>query len=113
MFQFTVLLTEQTVDPSFFFFFFFFFLGGGGGGYYANSEDTVQKPQNAASELGRHCLLTGGGRVVRRCWLNFQCRGVLQIWIIVGQGPIALAVGAGGGCLDIFSLIYHISFLSP
>ena len=31
----------------------------------------------------------------------------------VGQGPIALAVGAGGGCLDIFSLIYHFSFLSP
>ena len=27
------------------------------------------------------CLLplrTGGGRVVRRCWVNFQCRGVLQ-----------------------------------
>ena len=24
-------------------------------------------------------------------------RGVLLIWIIVGQGPIALAVGAGGG----------------
>ena len=22
------------------------------------------------------------------------------IWIIVGQGPTALAVGAGGGCLD-------------
>ena len=32
------------------------------------------------------------------------CRGVLLIWIIVGQGPIALAVGAGGGCLDIFFL---------
>ena len=56
---------------------------------------------------------SGGGRVVRRCWVNFQCRGVLLIWIIVGQGPIALAVGAGGGCLDIFSLIYHFSFLSP
>ena len=27
------------------------------------------------------------------------------IWIIVGQGPTALAVGAGGGCLDIFTLI--------
>ena len=54
-----------------------------------------------------------GGRVVRRCWVNFQCRGVLPIWMIVGQGPIALAVGAGGGCLDIFSLIYHFSFLSP
>ena len=24
-------------------------------------------------------------------------------WIIVGKGPTALAVGAGGGCLDIFS----------
>ena len=51
--------------------------------------------------------------MVRRCWVNFQCRGVLLIWISVGQGPIALAVGAGGGCLDIFSLIYHFSFLSP
>ena len=51
--------------------------------------------------------------MVRRCWVNFQCRGVLLIWIVVGQGPIALAVGAGGGCLDIFSLIYHFSFLSP
>ena len=55
----------------------------------------------------------GGGRVVRRCWVNFQCRAVLLIWIIVGQGPIALAVGAAGGCLDIFSLIYNFSFLSP
>ena len=39
--------------------------------------------------------------------------GVLLIWIIVGQGPTVLAVGAGGGCLDIFSLAYHFSFLSP
>ena len=51
---------------------------------------------------------------MRRCCVKFQCRGVLLIWIIVGQGPIALAIGAGGGCLDIFSLIYHIYFfLSP
>ena len=28
------------------------------------------------------------------------------IWMIVGQGPTALAVGAGGGCFDIFTLIY-------
>ena len=35
------------------------------------------------------------------------------IWILVGQGPTALAVGAGGGCLDIFSLLYHFSFLLP
>ena len=31
----------------------------------------------------------------------------------VGQGSIVLAVGAGGGCLDIFSLIYLFSILSP
>ena len=31
----------------------------------------------------------------------------------MGQGPTALVVGAGEGCLDIFSLIYHFSFLSP
>ena len=49
----------------------------------------------------------------RTCWVNFQCRGVLLILIIVGQGPTVLAVGAGGGCLDIFSLAYHFSFLSP
>ena len=30
--------------------------------------------------------------------------GRLTIWKIVGQGPTALAVGAGGGCLDIFTL---------
>ena len=28
------------------------------------------------------------------------------IWITVGQGPTALVVGAGGGCLDIFTLVY-------
>ena len=35
------------------------------------------------------------------------------IWMIVGQGPTVLAVGAGGGCLDIFTLIYLYSPLSP
>ena len=35
------------------------------------------------------------------------------ILITVGQGPIALAVGAGGGGLDIFTLIYPFSPLSP
>ena len=40
--------------------------------------------------------------MVRKCWVNFQCRGVQLSWIIVGQGPIAFAVGAGGGCLDFF-----------
>ena len=35
------------------------------------------------------------------------------IWITVGQGLTALAVGAGGGCLDIFTAIYPFSPLSP
>ena len=35
------------------------------------------------------------------------------IWITVGQGPTALAVEAGGGCLDIFTLIYPFFPLSP
>ena len=54
--------------------------------------------------------MPGGGRVVRWSWINFQVRGVLLVWIGVGQGPTALAVGAGGGCLDIFTLIYLFSF---
>ena len=39
--------------------------------------------------------------------------GCPTTWIRVGQGPTALAVGASGGCLDIFSLVYHFSVLSP
>ena len=35
------------------------------------------------------------------------------IWIIVWQEPLALAVGAGGGCLDILTLLYLFSSLSP
>ena len=35
------------------------------------------------------------------------------ICITVGQGSSALAVGAGGGCLDIFTLIYPFFSLSP
>ena len=35
------------------------------------------------------------------------------IRITVGQGPTALAVSAGGGCLDIFTLTYPFFPLSP
>ena len=35
------------------------------------------------------------------------------IWMIVGQGPNALAVSAGGGCLDIFTLLCPFSPLPP
>ena len=55
--------------------------------------------------------ISEGGRVVRWCWVNFQCRGVLLIWIMVGQGPIAIAVGAGGGLFGHFFSRYPF-FLS-
>ena len=32
---------------------------------------------------------------------------------VLGQGPTVLTVVAGGGCLDIFSLVYHFCFLLP
>ena len=36
------------------------------------------------------------------------------IRMTVGQGPIVLAIGAGGGvCLDIFTLVYPFSPRSP
>ena len=48
--------------------------------------------------------------VVGWCWVkNFQCRGVLLIWIIVGHGPTALAVSADGGWIFFVS---RLSFLS-
>ena len=48
----------------------------------------------------------GGGRVVRWFWVSFQCRGVLLIWILVGQGPTVLTVGAGGIVWTFFSLFF-------
>ena len=43
----------------------------------------------------------------------FPVPGRPTILITVGQGPIALAVGAGGGDVDSFTLIYPFSLLSP
>ena len=40
---------------------------------------------------------------------KLQVPGRPAIWITVGQGPTALTIGAGGGCLDIFTLIYPFS----
>ena len=49
---------------------------------------------------------SGGGMVLGK----LPVPGCPTIWMIVGQGPIALAVGAGGGCLDIFTFLYLFSF---
>ena len=53
------------------------------------------------------------GGVVGWCDGPGSVPGRPTIWMIVGQGPIALAVGASGGCLDIFTLLYPFSSLSP
>ena len=56
--------------------------------------------------------MAGDGRVMRWCWVNFQCWGVLLLENS-RAGTLALAAGAGRGCLDKFSLIYNLSLLSP
>ena len=40
---------------------------------------------------------------------NLPVSGRPTIWITVGQGSTALEVGAGEGCLDIFTLGYPFS----
>ena len=52
---------------------------------------------------------SGGAKVLGK----LPVPGRPTISITVGQGLTALAVGAGGGCLDIFTLIYPFSSLSP
>ena len=61
----------------------------------------------------RRSPVVRGGRVVRWCLENIQSRSVLLIWIIVGQGSIALAVGAGGVVWTFFlSSIFSLFFLT-
>ena len=47
---------------------------------------------------------SGGAKVLGK----LPVPGRPTVLITVGQGPPALAVGAGGGCLDFYS---HLSFL--
>ena len=51
---------------------------------------------------------SGGAMVLNK----LPVPGHPTILITVGQGPVALAVGAGGGGLDIFTLIYPFSSFS-
>ena len=44
---------------------------------YAKQRPTVLAGA-VCDYLDSFTLPVGGGRVVRRCWVNFQCRGVLQ-----------------------------------
>ena len=58
---------------------------------------------SASSEVGGGW---GGGSGGAMQLGKLPVPGRPTIWVTVGQGPTALAVGAGGGCLDIFTLIY-------
>ena len=44
---------------------------------------------------------------------NIPVLGRPTIWMVVGHGPTALAVGADRGCLDIFTLVYPFSICLP
>ena len=57
---------------------------------------------------------------IKRGWSgDAMVLGKLQLpgrptrWRIEWQGSTALAVGAGWGCLDVFTLVYLFSSLSP
>ena len=49
--------------------------------------------------------------MVQKCRVNFQCRGILLILIMVGQGPTALGIGAVGFVWIFFPPIISLFFL--
>ena len=59
-----------------------------------------------------HCLSIRGWSGYAVILSKLPVPGRPTFWI-VGQGPIALAVGAGGGCLDFFTLLCPFTSLSP
>ena len=69
---------------------------------------TTRPPPQRGINLQKN---VGGVTVVYLCTSSGHALYFYQI--TVGQGPTALAVGAGGGCLDIFTLVYPFSSLSP
>ena len=73
-------------------------------------SDYCKPPQDTPEQHYLYFWGWSGGAIVLG---KLPVPGRPTIWTIVGQGPIALAVGAGGACLDIFTLLYPFSPLSP
>ena len=71
--------------------------------------ETVFQSTCISGRLPKSWGWSGGAKVLGK----LPVPGRPTILITVGQGPTALAVGAGGGCLDIFTLIYPFSSFSP
>ena len=84
-----------------------------GRGYNSLSVCPIRSSIRLSDQIDGHTNNPGGGRVVRRCWVNFQCRGVLLIWITVGQWPIVLAVGAVRVVWTFFSHLPPLFFFLP
>ena len=69
--------------------------------------DGLKKPLSPKQPINQRV------RVVRRCWVNYQCRGVLLILNYSRSRAYCACSRCGWGCLDIFTLIYQFSDLSP
>ena len=69
-------------------------------GRKVQEDKKIKQPNNHIPHLSWGW--SGGAMVLGK----LPVPGRPTIWITVGQGPTALVVGAGGGCLDIFTLIY-------
>ena len=80
--------------------------------YQSACTDTATHDQKCvhSMQMPIYDAFLRGGRVVLG---KLPVPGHPTIWMIVGQGPTALAVGAGEDCLDIFTLLYPFSPLSP
>ena len=75
----------------------------------SNHRNNKKNSKSSSSEPLCSGGWSGGAKVLGK----LPVPGRPTILNTVGQGPTALAVGAGGGCLDIFTLIYPFSSLSP
>ena len=78
-------------------------------GHFMNIKGRVLVHQRERYQLSLTYRGWSGGAMVLG---NLPVPWRPTIWMIVGQGPTVLAVGAGGGCLDIFlSSITSLFFL--
>ena len=82
---------------------------------------TPDKIESVSLENTKAVPFNKGVGVVRSCFLStfldgLQCLSVLQIWVIVGQGPTVLAADVGWGWAFFFNyedmfIISHLTYL--
>ena len=70
----------------------------------------AERPSNYFFRLFTHYQaeqIKGCGRVVQWCWVNFQCRGVLLIWIIV-RGAVCRSISGLGRSNVVLNCKFYI-----